>query len=79
LPHSHRWISWRNVDLNTTSAICNTRRKFDSLQRHEIVTSLHNTLICMCEWPFISGNKRNVLFCMLLQVPVSLYSDKRGK
>jgi hypothetical protein len=40
LSHSHCWVSRRNVDLNTTGAICNRRRKIEFLQRHETVTPL---------------------------------------
>jgi len=29
LSHFNGWIPWRNIDLNTTGAICNTERKVD--------------------------------------------------
>jgi len=29
LSHFNDWIPWRNIDVNTTGAICNTERKAD--------------------------------------------------
>jgi hypothetical protein len=29
LSHFNGWIPWRNIDVNTTGAICNTERKAD--------------------------------------------------